>query len=248
MNALISKMAVETHNRDLRYRPIVELVGPAGAGKTTLLRALCERKETICTDVRSALTRRMIFFAGNAVAMFPSYLRTAHCSRWLTRDELRSMAKLHAWHESLTTRPVRADASAVVFDHGPIFRLAQLRQFGPELTKSVAFEQWWENCCRKWLQTLNVVVWLDAPNDVLLERVLGRGHQYLASGISRQEGYAFLQRYRNIYQHLLALSVTNRHLSLLRFETDRQTPQQIAEEVLAALEMKGAAVAREAAD
>lgn len=217
---------------------IMEIVGPAGAGKTTLIRVLCEQNNQIRQGVSFPKIRRLPSFISNTVLLLPTYLRHYRHSRWFSWKELRSIVNLKLWHRILANQSSNHKPEMTVFDHGPIFRLAHLREFGPEVTKSPVFERWWNQVLSQWVNTLDVVVWLDAPNETLLERVQGRGHGYLTKEISTSEGYEFLERYRKTYEHVLAKFVMNQELTLLHFKTDWQSPEQIADEIRVALESK----------
>jgi Deoxynucleoside kinase. len=106
------------------------------------------------------------------------------------------------------------------------------------MIQSPVFEQWWNNVLSQWADTLDVVVWLDAPNETLLERVQQRGHGYLTKEISTAEGYEFLERYRKIYEQVIVKFAMNKGLTLLRFKTDRKSPDQIADDIRVALDSR----------
>lgn len=216
----------------------MEIVGPAGAGKTTLMRVLCEQNKQIRNGVSPPKINRLPFFVDNTVLLLPTYLRHYRHSRWFTWKEMRSMINLRLWHQVLAYQLNNRHLETTLFDHGPIFRLAHLHAFGPEVTQSPVFEQWWNTLLGQWINTLDVVIWLDAPNETLLERVHGRGHGYLSKELSASEGYAFLDRYRKIYQQILAKFAMNQKLTLLHFKTDRKSPEQIADEIRVALESR----------
>lgn len=217
---------------------IMEIVGPAGAGKTTLIRILYEQNKKIRQGVSTSKIRRIPFFVSNTVLLLPTYLRHYRHSRWFSWKEVRSMINLRLWHQVLAHQLSSRNLEMTIFDQGPIFRLAYLHEFGPEVTKSLVFEQWWNNVLSQWMNTLDIVVWLDAPNETLLERVHGRGHGYLTKEIPTSEGYEFLERYRKIFEHVLAKFAMNQELTLLHFKTDQKSPDQIADEIRVALESK----------
>lgn len=221
--------------RDGNTRPLtVEIVGLAGAGKTTLIRTLCQQNQKVQEGIRLHKMRTIPFLVSNTLFLLPTFLSHYRHTRWFTWSEVRSMNYLKAWHHALTRQSRRNDF-VVVFDHGPIFRLALLREFGPEITRSQLFEQWWDSVLNEWMNTLDILVWLEAPFAILLERAQRRGHWYLSSGISVQEGYKFLRRYQRAYEQIMARLQTNRRLTFLHFDTGQKSPTQIANEVLVAL-------------
>jgi len=120
-----------------------------------------------------------------------------------------------------------------VLDHGPIYRLATLREFGPELTTSQPYTRWWANLFRQWAATLDMIIWLDAPNAILLDRIRGRDHWHVIKEKCEREAYEFLTRYRTALERLIVRSVTDHQVALLRFDTSQKSADQIVDEVLA---------------
>ena len=211
--------------------PLLEIVGVAGAGKTTLLTTLKRRDPSVFTDVMVSKLRRMELLIRHTARFLPAFLCRAPRGRWLSWDELRAMAYLEGWQ-----RVAFGDrTSAIVFDHGPIFRLVQLREFGPPLAASPAFGAWWNAARRAWARALDLVVWLDAPDTVLLPRIDGRDQRHVVKHKPIATALEFLASYRRGYEKLLAEMSYEGHLRLIRFDTSRVAPEAIAEEVLIAM-------------
>lgn len=211
---------------------VVELMGPAGAGKTTLLRALSRRYKKIQPDIRLSKIRSLPFFISNAFSLLPTYLRQYRHSRWFNRRETRSMVYLKAWLHVIGQQASNND-KVTILDHGPIYRLAVLREFGPEITTSQPYQRWWASLLHRWTATLGIVIWLDAPNDILRERIRARDHWHTIKEKREQEAYEYLTRYRTALERILAESVTDRRITLLRFDTNQESVEQIVEKTLA---------------
>ncbi len=145
------------------------------------------------------------------------------------------MIYLQAWHHILERQPTKPDV-VTILDHGPIFRLVLLREFGPEITKSHVFQQWWDRTLKQWAMTLDMVVWLDAPDSILLERIQTRHRWHLVKERSEQEAYEFLARYRTSYEWVIPKLRASGCTQVLRFDTDHESLGQIADRVLAALD------------
>lgn len=208
----------------------IELVGPAGSGKTTLVRAL----EAAHADVRSGAAcgrlDHLRLGARHAARLLPAWLRSR--DRWLDEKELRSMNYVVGWADALERAP---RAGLTVFDHGPIFRLARLRAFGPRLTESPAFARWAEAALRRWAGLLDAVVWLDAPDAVLAARIDGRDEQHRMKGGAAEATGRFLAHYRDTYEALLAELRAAGGPAPLAVDTSREAPEAIAERLVAAL-------------
>ncbi|HXF74150.1 MAG TPA: hypothetical protein VNO79_16280, partial [Actinomycetota bacterium] len=163
---------------------MIEVLGPAGAGKTSLVDAVRRLDPGVRAGVRAP---RAVWFALALVRVLPSlprWLPRARRERWFAWNEVKSIGFLEAW----LPRVRRGSGTATLLDHGPLFRLARLEEFGPPLVGSPAFRRWWRRCLEAWLDALDLVVVLDAPDAVLLERVDRRGHWYLSAASPEERG------------------------------------------------------------
>lgn len=220
-----------------RHMPIVELVGVAGSGKTTLLHELTQRNPQIQNGIPVSPLQSLSTYARQTLSLLPLKLGDYRSSRWFTSRELRSIVYLEAWHYNLTVRPPR-DRAAVFIDHGPMFRLARLREFGPDLMRSQAYECWWNGMLDHWVNTLEFAIWLDAPDLILLDRIHARNVWHEVKDKPPAEGYDFLVRYRDMYERLLSQFAANRNFTLLRFDTSQMSAAQIANSVITALNLQ----------
>lgn len=217
-------------------RPIVtEVVGPAGAGKTTLLQTLSKRDGRILPGLTLPKTTFIPTLVNNSLVFAPSFLRHYRHDRWFTLGEMRSMAYLTGWQQVLRRRPPSGDM-VTVLDHGPIFRLAMLREFGPEITESQTYASWENTILNEWAATLHLVVWLDAPDSTLLERVNSRDLKHRMKERPEQEVYEFLARYRRAYEQIIA-AMTADGPTVLRVNSHRQSVDEIADSVLNTLKL-----------
>lgn len=213
--------------------PIVELAGLAGAGKTTVLQALCQRNPKIRPGISLSNISQIYLQIENYLFWFPTFIQKYRHSRGFTTHEIRSMVYLKAWYQDLEKQS--GSHPALIFDHGPLFRLAFLREFGPEITKSEHFDRWWNAMFDRWAATLDLVIWLEAPDAVLLERIQKRTQPHLVKGKTELEGYEFLSRYHRAFQQILDQLTRQKHPTVLRFNTQKNTPDQIVDCILAAL-------------
>lgn len=228
---MISEMS--TDNTIARKSPkVVEILGPAGAGKTTLVRALCRRDGGFEPEIGLARIQKIPFFVRNIYSMLPTYLVHYRYSRWFNWRESRSMTYLEAGLHALGQQGVR-NGSVALLDHGPIYRLAFLREFGPEITTSETYRSWWARLHERWIATLGMVIWLDAPDAILLERIRARDQRHTIKEQPEQEACEVLARYRRAFEQTIGDSAANQQLTLLRYNTNQASVEQIADSVLA---------------
>ena len=126
-------------------------------------------------------------------------------------------------------------------DHGPVFRLAFLQAFGSAITWSSAFRDWWERSRAQWAATLEALIWLDAPDALLIERVRERDLSHAIKKKSDAEARAFLARYRQAFQDVIRRFETAVGPVVLRFDTERESLDTIVNHVLEALEERASA-------
>ena len=218
---------------------IVELVGLAGVGKTTLSRALSQRDEKILVAADLELRKRehIPIFVGHVPFLLPALLRRCRSSRGFTWDEIKAMVYLKAWLRVLR-QPASNPGTVILLDHGPVFKLATLNAFGPERLKSQGFEQWWHSLFERWAFTLDIVIWLNAPDKVLVERINARNQRHAVKGKSELEAYEFLKRYQTSYKQILAKLTAYGRPTLIQFDTSQAPIEQIVDEVLVTCNLK----------
>jgi|CXWL01.1.fsa_nt_gi adenylate kinase family enzyme len=217
---------------------VVEIVGPAGAGKTTLCRALACHTEAIrlenFPDVRKAADAP--FFISNGLQLIPSLLRHYRPkSRNLTRREFAWMTILNGW-SALLRKEANEGSKVIILDQGPLYLLAEMRLFGPEYLRQRTAERLWQDFYDRWKDTLYLVVWLDADNDILLDRIRTRKQDHIVKAQPAAVVHEFLNRYRTEYESILSI-LTGKEASLrvLKFDTGRQQSQDIENQFLSKL-------------
>jgi hypothetical protein len=111
-----------------------------------------------------------------------------------------------------------------------------MRLFGPEYLRQKAAEGYWQDLYDRWSTTIHMVVWLDAANEVLLDRIRTRRQDHIMKAQPVPAVYEFLNRYRDEYVLILSvLTARQAGIKVLRFDTGRQQPQEIVNRFLSEL-------------
>ncbi len=185
---------------------LIELAGPAGSGKSTVAKALSKSDVNIevlaYPNVRHI--RNLPFLLCNALWLVPVFV-AFHARRYdrpLTRRQQAIMVILRGWHRQLRKREDSCGA-VILLDQGPVYMLSDLLRFGPRKLRQVA-PDWWDTTCREWANILDLVICLDAPDAVLLERVRGREKDHGFKRDTDMQAIGFLERCRQTQDATLA--------------------------------------------
>lgn len=204
----------------------VELLGPPASGKSTLLDALANQETRIACVDRARTPSGMPYLARAAKAVAPLALRerlTWQQTRWIVRAEA---GALFIRHGAPTHTP------AVVFAQGPAYSLARLADSNPRTPK---FAAWWSATMQQLAKLLDVVVVLDAPDDVLLHRIRTRAKAHAFDDLAPDAQWAALARSRSALQTALAELTSTGRPDVLSFDTSRTPLGVITESLLAVL-------------
>lgn len=212
---------------------IVELVGLAGAGKTTLSKALCQRdsKIVVCADIELRKIKHIPIFMSIVPRLFRLIVRRNQPVRMFTWDEIKALAYLMSWPNVLRRQASKGHA-IILLEHGPIFKLAMLDAFGPAWFRSKDNARWWDAMYELWAETLDMVIWLEAPQSLLVERINGREQRHLVKGESREYARRFLALYRASYAKVLAKTSPSGKVGLRQFDTYQTSVGRVVDELM----------------
>ncbi len=209
---------------------VVEIIGPAGAGKTTIFNALSNYPERIRLANFPNVKRiaDAPFFIQYGLQLVPILFRLYwHAGRKLSRREFAWMSILKGWSFVLD-REVKKSSQVVVLDQGPVYLLAEMMEFGTKYQKSEYAEKFWQKIFNQWADTLNLIVWLDAEDNMLMKRIQTREKGHMVKLEPAPKVFDFLQRYRRAYDYVISMMEINPSgPRILRFDTGIQRSEEI---------------------
>ncbi len=215
-----------------RQPSILELVGPAGAGKTSLLRAVAERDSAIRAGFRLRRLSYMPTIVLNAILLLPVFLSYYRNNRNLDWINIKRIILLSTFGR-LLRRHTAEGCHAVVLDEGPVFLMTWLQAFAHPNGKSRRLRKWSERIVAEWSETLDAIIWLDAPDEVLAERIRYRAKPHRVKEKNDQEIYDFISCYRTSYEQVVSRLESARGPRVIRISTVENSPERIADEVMA---------------
>ncbi|MGH7519976.1 MAG: hypothetical protein ACREMI_01725 [Gemmatimonadales bacterium] len=178
---------------------IVELVGPAGAGKTTLARGVSAADST----VRSGLSlwglpkRRLV---RSAIALLPTILGAGLDRSPLRAGEIAQMIRLGALRQVVEAEATRH--RVIILDEGPVFALSWLDMFFAKSGDQVP-AAWRHRVIEDWAKLLDVVVFIDATDITLANRIRIRDKPHIVKDLSDAEIFGFAAGFRRAFEHAI---------------------------------------------
>jgi hypothetical protein len=209
-----------------RQPVVVELVGPAAAGKSSLLRLLSERE----LGWRAGLRLPKHHHVWSAATLLPTCARLRLSASGATWTDLKRIVYLRTLQRAVMAE-TRIRHRVVVLDEGAAYMLARIRVYGGAKIPSSGFLGWWSSATSEWARILGLLVWLDASDDVLADRLRRRPQHHRMQGADDRHIRQFLASYRAAYAEVLSAFASVPGLVVLKFRTDREPLSLIAESV-----------------
>jgi hypothetical protein len=222
-----------------RNRPwIIEVVGPAGAGKTTLfgaiLKSLPNVRATSLPDVHAF--KNCPFFIKHILYLMPILVCWSVDRKEdirLSRRQLAWMAMLNGWAELLDKAAIK-HGNDLLLDQGPIFLISTIFEFGPLPLSSPYFRKWRTKIYGMWADTLDLIIYLDSSDEILMKRIRSRSEYHIVKDQSDQVLIDFLKRYRSAYNRAIEhIESCNRHIRLLRYDSGKYSLDELVNKVVA---------------
>ncbi|NNE97698.1 MAG: AAA family ATPase [Pyrinomonadaceae bacterium] len=216
-----------------------EIIGPSGAGKSTLSKLLNARDSSIAAGITIWGLPRWIL-AKSSLISFPRFVQMFIKDGSINLENSKQVIRLHAFYNYFMKSVLRNNTikggsttdpdSAIFLDEGVVFALSKIRADRQLYGRSM--QRWEKNVLDRWSKMLGTIVWLDAPNAVLIDRVRTRAKNHRMKFKSDGEINEFLTRYRDSYIRTVGRLQERGNLRVLKFDTNERSLESIADELI----------------
>jgi thymidylate kinase len=208
----------------------IEILGVAGAGKSTLA-TLLERSAGVemATFIHARRPSHLVQIVRGIPRLLPIAVGGLTRPPRMSWSEFKLLVYVTRWRRVLRRR--MPPGAVLVFDQGPLYALVRLTAEGKPFTTRQAFERWREEMLGSWARELTALIFLDAPDAVLWDRINERPQGHKAKGEEAKAGLRFIARYRRSFEDLLRRVEALAGPEVLRFDTSSMTAAQITEKI-----------------
>lgn len=178
---------------------IIEIIGCSGSGKSSVTKRLSEDN---CVPPSISPTHFKTQYLKYIILRLPLLLLL--CFLGVRRHYLKTLIRVEATLAAVQLEKNKHSISnkTLVLDRGPISRLVYLRRKG--VPNKIA-ELWLKALQKTSFQTFDLVVWLDAPNDVLQLRVNNRHKHHKIKNKPKE----LVDGFYSVYQACLKTVINN---------------------------------------
>jgi hypothetical protein len=204
---------------------VVELLGLPGVGKTSVVSAL-ETSGSVVAMSRYRSASNVVAYSMAALRLAP--VLVAGRREGASRGDGNKLVRLESSRTIVRARG--RGRRAFVFDQGPLFLIRQLERHEAALSPSIDAKR--SALAQAWARALDLVVVMDASDDVVLERVRARAKTHPLQSMSDGAARRWLDEERRSFDLVLEELSPFSGFRTERIDTSDASPASTADAVL----------------
>ena len=197
----------------MRPPVVLELIGPAGAGKSSLARVLAQRDGSVHATIWDIPHARLLVDGFRALPTLATLSMGARALPW---QEFKHVVRVRGLQQRV--HRMARSGGLVVLDEGPVFTATWLLVSGHRSIPAGPLHGWWKRSLLEWCADLDVIVVLDAADDLLAERIRLRAKPHQVKQKSDGEIFEFLGRFRSAFDRVVTELVAERGIRVVRLQ------------------------------
>ncbi len=212
---------------------IVEIVGLAGVGKSSLASVLLALDPSMVEGRRISVKEivQSPFLLNRVLKTIPQLSWQMRCGDRPTVQVTKDFVYANTWDHVLREQ-ASASKSCVLVDQGPIFKLATLHGFGPEILRKEHSRWWWDRTFDRWTDSLSTIVHVVAPEDILGNRVRRRSKFHVLKQMDAKQQSEFFLIYRNSFEFVINEFRERKKVSVINIDSSFNTVDETAMNLL----------------
>lgn len=211
---------------------IIEIIGPPGSGKSTIAATLETASDSVRRISRYRALRNAPAYVSAALKLLPVMVARPRSRSERARKQLNWMIRLSA-----SPRLMRdSSAPTVVFDQGPTYTMVRLLDAaGTRHGWRSRYERWWRRRVQDWATMVDLLVFVDATDATLVDRIRSRPKEHAAKALEFVEAVDAIRQARQAYESIVREICAAHPAPILRADTGNESPQEIASRITRAL-------------
>lgn len=207
---------------------IIEICGMPGAGKSTIFHLMQSELPDVAFGCRVSIFDNWLTITLETFRVLPLYLKLGVGGLFLYR--LKLLLFLRTLYRIVRSRS-QSRTRHMVFDQGPAFLQVFLLAVASSFRPKECLKSWIAMDISRWSNLLNGIVWLDADDSVLLERVRQRNKHHSLKTRTAAERREFTEGFRFAYDWVLSI-YEEAGIPVLRVSTEENNVDVVKDRII----------------
>ncbi len=196
---------------------IIEICGMPGSGKSTVYHSIKKEPMNVQFGYRISINNDWRTIALEMIKLLPTYIMHGFRGFYILR--IKFLVHLKVLYKIFTSGKHSLDCS-LLFDQGPLFHQTFLLAIGSSFLPNKYLKLWVNRSISNWSDIVGGIIWLDAKDVTLVERVKKRNQTHSLKTRTNDEQREFLVGYRSAYRNVIS-RYEQKGIPVLRLDTEK---------------------------